>query len=435
MAQSFPPSGYILAKSAIEGIEVYAPAPEKEEQEAVVDFKCPQCGATTAYSIEDGGLKCGSCGYYEPPAQEVVGKGAEEFEFKVETLQQAAHGWGEARKQIECQNCQAVTVLVAGQLTAQCPFCSSSKVIQGDANQSALRPRFVIPFKLEEQACYPITDKWLGSSWMTPSKLRRMAKLGEFNGIYLPFWTFDARTNAQWKAEVGYDETEHYYQDGERKSRTVTKWRWESGSVSHFFDDLLITGTTHVSDGVLGVVNNFQLSELAAYEPGYLAGWQAQAYDITLEKAWDAGRGKMREHTRQLCREDALSGSADHVRNMNMTLGFQDESWRYLLLPIYLAAYTFGEEVYQIVINGQTGSIGGSRPVDWTKVWLVVAAIFIPALIAGLVGLVVTPVLCVAGVLFIGAIVGAFWLISTAQKIANPDEQSLQVNNLALWRK
>ena len=33
---------------------------------------------------------CTHCGYYEPPQQEIVGKGAEEFEFTVETLERAA---------------------------------------------------------------------------------------------------------------------------------------------------------------------------------------------------------------------------------------------------------------------------------------------------------------------------------------------------------
>jgi hypothetical protein len=39
------------------------------------------------------------------------------------------------------------------------------------------------------------------------------------------------------------------------------------------------------------------------------------------------------------------------------------------------------------MINGQTGVIAGQRPVDWTKVWLAVAALLAPGLIVGVAGL------------------------------------------------
>ena len=55
MAQTFPPPNYIPTKSAIEGIDVYMPAPpKKEKHREVVEFNCPQCGAATAYSATDG---------------------------------------------------------------------------------------------------------------------------------------------------------------------------------------------------------------------------------------------------------------------------------------------------------------------------------------------------------------------------------------------
>ena len=94
MSNPFPPPGYILTKSAINGIEVYIPAPtDSGPRQEVVDFKCPQCGATTAYNATDGGLTCTHCGYYEAPQKAVVGKRADQFEFTVDTIQRAAQGW------------------------------------------------------------------------------------------------------------------------------------------------------------------------------------------------------------------------------------------------------------------------------------------------------------------------------------------------------
>ncbi|MBN1921859.1 MAG: hypothetical protein JW892_11475 [Anaerolineae bacterium] len=407
---SFPPAGYIQTESALPGIEIFMPAPEGEAtQKPVVDFKCPNCGAPTAYSVEDGGLRCQHCGYYEPPKRAVVGKGAESFEFKVETLEQlaaqataqSAHGWGEARKELHCQNCQARTVLPQEALSYTCPFCGSNKVIQQDAAQDALRPRFLLPFQVTLERCAPLTQTWLGSSWMIPGDLKRLARVADFVPIYLPFWTFDATTRAGWKAQVGHTVTERYRSGGEWKTRTRTVWRWESGKVAQTFDDLPLLGTAKLSRVLMSRIERFDMAQLTPYEPKFLAGMRALAYDVALEPAWKAARERMRETTREACRDQA---SSSQIRSFSMSLDFADESWRYILAPVYVAVYQYQGQPYQVMINGQSGEISGQRPVDWTKVWLAIAALLAPGIIASLIGVLTL-------VLGIGVVVGIIGLI------------------------
>jgi predicted RNA-binding Zn-ribbon protein involved in translation (DUF1610 family) len=362
------------------------PAPEEDpDHRKVVTFNCPQCGATTAYSAADEGLTCTHCGYYEPPQKAVVGKGAEEFEFTVTTLERAAHGWGEARKELQCQNCGAYTSIPLDTLTHSCPFCGSNNVIQREAPQEVLRPRFLIPFQIEAQACHDFVREWLGSSWMTPGALRQMARVAEFTGLYLPFWTFDAVNRADWKAQVGHTTTERYYSNGKWRTRTKTVWKWESGQVQLTHDDLLTPGTARLSDILLNRLRNYDLQALAPYEPKYLAGFQAQAYDVPLETAWETARHEMRELTRQACRDQA---STNKIRNFSMNLDFADESWRYILLPVYIANYLYEDQTYQVMVNGQTGTVAGQRPVAWLKIWLAVAGLLIPGTAIGIVALI-----------------------------------------------
>jgi predicted RNA-binding Zn-ribbon protein involved in translation (DUF1610 family) len=385
MLPGFPPPDFIPTQSKIEGIEVYMPAPpDQERHRKIVEFACPQCGAATAYNAADGGLTCTHCGYHEPPHRAVVGRAAEQFEFTVETMQRAAQGWGDVRKELQCQNCGAYTSVPPDTLTHTCPFCSSNKVIQRQAPQDVMRPRFLIPFKFEADACHDLAQKWLGSSWMTPGALRRLSRMANFNGIYLPFWTFDAITMADWKAEVGHRKTEHYYSGGKRRTRTRIVWKWEAGQARLDIDDLLISGTTRLSPILLDRIKGYDLHDLAPYEPKYLAGFQAQAYDIPLEAAWERARHNMREQTRRACRSQA---STSKIRNFSMTLEFGQERWRYMLLPAYIAVYRYNQQSYQVMINAQTGTVTGQRPVDWLKVWLAVAALLSPGLLLGLVGL------------------------------------------------
>ncbi len=412
---TFPPEGYVPVASTVEGIELYMPAPEDGQTgEAVVEFKCPQCLATTAYSVSDGGLRCAHCGYYEPPASAVVGTGAETFEFTVETVSasRAADGWGTERRELICRNCSAETSLPPGDLTHTCPFCGSNRVLQHEAPQDQLRPRFLVPFQVEAAQCHEIARTWLGSSWMTPSALREAARVDDFKPVYLPFWTFEARTSASWRAQVGHQVTERYYDASSKswKTRTRTVWRWESGRVQRAFSDLLVSGTTRVSGVLLQQVQDYQTQALVPYAHAYLAGLFAQAYDTPLETAWEEAREEMRGQTRKACRGQA---STSRIRNFSMQLDFHDESWRYILVPTYVATYRYDGETYQVLVNGQTGTIAGQRPVDWNKVWLAIAAMLAPGILLGLfgasasvLGAILPPALVVGG----GAVVLAFVL-------------------------
>jgi hypothetical protein len=374
MTDPFPPPNFVRTQSAVGGIEIWMPAPEDVEHHEVVNVRCPQCAGQTAYSVARGGLTCSSCGYYEPPPQHLLGKGAEEFEFKVETLSRAARGWGEARKELECELCGGFTSVPLDNLTHTCPFCGSLRVIQRQAPQDVLRPRSLIPFAIDPPSCQSRVAAWLGNTWMVPASLRSLAATTSFIAIYIPFWTFDAVVEADWRAEVGHTQSR-----GKGSKQTV--WRWESGHVRHIFDDLLTGGSRRISLLLLGQISNYDSTQLVQYDHKYLAGLSAQSYDNKLEEAWEMGRALIREVVRAKCREGP---STDKVRNFSAQLDYADETWRYILVPLYISAYQHGRKTYQVLVNGQTGAVAGQRPVDWRKVGLALAGLVLPGLIATL---------------------------------------------------
>ncbi len=394
-----------------------------EEQREVVDFKCPQCGANTAYSASEGGLICTHCGYYEAPEKPAAGRKAIRFEFTLETMDRSSQGWGEARKELACQSCGALTTIPTDSLSHTCPFCGSNEVLQRSAAQDHIRPRYLIPFKIEAEACKQLTRSWMGSSWMTPSSLKNLANIPAFNGIYLPFWTFDATTHANWRAEVGHIETERYYDNGEWKTRTVTRWKWEAELAElkslrpgRARDKAFKRQIDQANPGL-------RSGELTPYEAKYLAGLNAKAYDVPLEEAWEIGRREMREQTRDACLAQA---SSNQVRNFNMNLDFAEESWQYVLLPVYLTTYRVGEASYQVMVNGQNGLISGQRPADWNKIWLAIAALISPGLFLGAIGLLTIPLggvgLIIGGLGFILLVAGLIISVIIYQKAQALDD-------------
>jgi hypothetical protein len=238
--------------------------------------------------------------------------------------------------------------------------------------------------------------------------LAKTAAVERFNGIYLPFWTFDAYITADWKAEVGYEHTERYYDHGSKswRTRTVIHWRWENGRVSLNVDDLLMSGSSHISRRILERLYPFHLNDLVSYAPDFLAGWQAQAYDLTLPVVWEDAREVMRERAKDACYEDIPTS---HVRNFSMIADFAEETWRYILLPVYVAAYHFRDKVYQVMVNGQTGAIAGQKPVAWWKIWLVIVLLLAPGLLAILASL---PLLALGGAGMVVLMLGLILLIA-----------------------
>ena len=127
-----PPAGFVPVPSQIEGIELFAPA-LKEEAEETRTFKCRQCGGTISYSATQKQLTCPYCNSEQQIVAEAVGRKADEFEFTLETMEQARHGWGQVRRELVCESCGSVVAVAPDILTSTCAFCGSNRVMARDA--------------------------------------------------------------------------------------------------------------------------------------------------------------------------------------------------------------------------------------------------------------------------------------------------------------
>ncbi|MEM7244361.1 MAG: hypothetical protein AAF533_03405 [Acidobacteriota bacterium] len=370
-----PPEGFMPVESRVEGVTVHAPVPpEKEGSELVSVGRCDRCGGEARFDASTGRLRCGHCDSQRDVAAVEVGRDAREQEFRVATLERAARGWGAERTQVHCESCGADIVVAARALHVACAFCGSERVVTRSAPQDALRPRYVLPFQIDTEHARAILEEWLGSGWLQPEGLCKLAGSTSVQGVYLPAWTFDSLVVARWRVEVGRTVS--------TGDTTTTVWTVHRGNHAVVMDDEVSIAVGDLSRLLLSRIAPFNLDGLVEYDPEILAGWQARVADVRIEEAWQEQRLAWRDKPREEAWK-AIKENHSQLRRFMAVVDFTEESWRHVLVPVHVAAFKHRGKTHHVLINGRTAAIAGQRPVDWWKVARWVAAGLAPAAVLG----------------------------------------------------
>lgn len=289
-------------------------------------------------------------------------------------------GMGVKLEGVECGECGATVNVQPGERSATCVYCASPTVVTVNKSDSMITPESLIPFSVPQDTATENYKKWLAGLWFRPNDLSKLAKLEKIYGVYVPYWTFDATVHSQWQAERGhyYTETETYteMENGQSvtKTREVQKTQWEPawGQRTDSYDDVLVCASKGVPEKLADQLCTFATNQLVPYSPGFLCGWRAESYAIDLPNAWRQGQQKIASSQQSRCAGDI---GGDTYRNLQVNDTFRDETFKHVLLPIFVAAYRYKEKPFQVLVNGQTGEVVGTAPYSFWKIFFLVVAI------------------------------------------------------------
>jgi hypothetical protein len=352
---------------------------ELTENVALSKFACPACGGESVWNPAKGRLVCPFCGTESAANLDAAGDIAEHD--LVDALREAGGGRvaAVAKREVKCQSCNAISVLDPTRQAQNCEFCGSAQLVPYAETAPMHRPESVLPFKVSEPEARDRIRAWYGRLWLAPSALKKRALTDTVGGIYLPYWTFDARVDARWSAEAGhyYYTTETYEQNGRMQTRQVRHVRWEpaSGRLQHFFDDDLVCASVGVHPALLRGIEPFPTNELKPYDPGFVAGWIVERYQIDLAAAAARAREAMDAKLQTMCAQQI---PGDTFRNLVVDADYSGQTFKHILAPVWLLSYTYGARVFQCAMNGVTGAIRGEYPKSpWKVALLVVAALIL----------------------------------------------------------
>ena len=360
-------------------------APEKVRR-----FRCPGCGAELQFEPRDGCLTCPYCGRTERIEAQGEGPSERPYEEYLSPRGESLGTLAEGALEVACQSCGATVTFVPPQVAGECDFCGSPLVAQPRSADPLVAPEGVLPFRLGQGEAADSIRRWLGSLWFAPSALKRLASQEGVGGVYIPFWTYDAYTVSHYTGERGeYYYTTESYTETDPQGRSVTKtrqvrhtrWHPASGTVSRWFDDLLVPATRSLPPQKLAALEPWDLSELKSYEPAYLSGYKAQRYQVDLREGFEAARQAAAPVIEQDVRR-RIGG--DEQRVSNVSTNYSAITFKHLLLPVYVGAYRFRERVFQVVVNGRTGEVQGERPYSFWKIFFFVLALVVLAAVVAL---------------------------------------------------
>jgi len=337
-------------------------------------YACPACGAEANWNPAKQALVCPFCGTESPATLQTRGAATVIVEHDLvamlRRIPDSRRGWLAAKVSVKCQSCQAISVFDPERVGQRCEFCGSAQLVPYEQVKDAFSPESLLPFAVDEARARDLVRAWYGRQWLAPNNLKKRALTDTVRGIYLPYWTFDAKVHASWSAEAG----KYYYETVNGKRVQRVHWSPASGALDHVFDDELVPASTGVSAGLLRKIEPFPTNTLIPYDPGYLAGWTVERYQIDLVSAAARSRDAMEAQVRELCAADV---PGDTHRSLQVDSAYSDQSFKHILVPVWLLTYTYGRTVYQVAANGVTGTMAGERPWSWIKIVLLIIAALI----------------------------------------------------------
>ncbi|MGN1415595.1 MAG: hypothetical protein ACI4XF_02040, partial [Oscillospiraceae bacterium] len=256
-----------------------------------------------------------------------------------------------------CRSCGGEIVSDENTAATACPYCGSPVVMTGQFS-GALKPDFVIPFKLDKEAAKKALNDHCKGKKLLPKIFKDENHIDEIKGVYVPFWLFDADAGA----EIRYKATKLRTWSDARYNYTETSYFLVMREGSLGFEHVPVDGSSKIPAELMESIEPFDFSGAVDFKTAYLAGYLADKYDVDAEHSIERANERIKRSTEQAFASTVVGyeSSIPESTSIQLTNG----KAKYALYPVWILNTTWNGEKYTFAMNGQTGKLVGDLPLD-----------------------------------------------------------------------
>lgn len=336
-------------------------------------FPCDRCGADLVFSVGQQSLQCPYCAaikQIEPPRDvPIVERDYLEMLERLKRIKEKEGAEAEnenTQHAIRCSACGADVIFQGTLTSSQCPYCASP--LQRDNihdSVSRIPVDGVLPFLIPQATAAANLRAWVKSLWWAPNEFLRQGVTGKFNGVYMPFFTYDSMTYTRYAGQRGDIYLVTVGEGNNRRTEQRIRWTYRSGDFQRFFDDVPIIAVGQQHLDLVEALEPWPLDRMIPFTPEVLAGFYSRTYDVELDDGFQFARQRIESSLSMEVRQ-RIGGDTQQVHSQQTN--YSAVTFKHILLPVWLLAYRYRGKTYQVMMNAATGEVSGHRPYSWVKI-------------------------------------------------------------------
>ena len=233
-----------------------------------------------------------------------------------------------------------------------------------------LKPEYILPFKMDKNAAIAQLTKYYKGKAFLPKAFKSQNHIAEIQGVYVPFWLFDAEADARGSYDGQVSES---HREGDYRVTTTQHYDVRREGTATFAR-VPVDGSSKMPDDHMDSIEPFDYSELKPFSTAYLPGFLADRYDEDDKKCAARVLTRMKNSTAAAL-HDTLGGYTG-VQTLSEQLDPRTLEPHYALLPVWMLHTRWKEQDFLFAMNGQTGKLIGDLPIDSKRLWSYIAIAF-----------------------------------------------------------
>ncbi len=327
-----------------------------------IEYKCPNCNADLKFNPDTQKLDCEFC-MSSFTIDEVKNACAEaENSIPDEVLEEERQEFEEHTNLYHCKSCGAEIMADDQQTALFCYYCHNPVILSGKMG-GKYRPSKVIGFKLNRDKAVKLFKSWVAKRRFVPDDFKSEQQVEKITGLYVPFWVADCKIKANYHAtgkKIRSWSTGNY-------RYTETKEFRVDRCADVVMQGIPADGETKIDDLLMESIEPYDYKELQPFSMSYLSGFFADKYDVDEAGVFPRIRDRATAASRKVI-TDSVTGY-NSVVVMSEHYDILKTDWSYIMLPVWFMTYRYNDQIYEFAINGQTGKLAGTPPLNKKKLF------------------------------------------------------------------